>query len=320
MHSMHSKYTNTLSLSDNNISVLENQAQNTILFIMKKITATLLLCLIIAVSAMAQDNSLQVMTFNIRYNNAGDSINAWPNRKDKVSSQILFHHPHTLGLQEALWDQITDLSGALTQYKHVGVGRDDGDKKGELSAIFYDTTRLMLLDSKTFWLSETPDKVGSKGWDAMLPRIVTYARFKDRKTKKEFYHFNTHFDHRGKIARRESAKLLLQKVNEIAGKLPVVITGDFNAKPNDEPIQVIVDTQDPLHLKDAKHLSKIPHYGPASTFNSFGPKEIGNEPIDYIFLKGGNWTVWQHACITQTWAGLFASDHFAQLAILTLGK
>lgn len=287
---------------------------------MKKATSTFLLLLIMAATAMAQDNSLQVMTFNIRYNNAGDSINAWPVRKDKTTSQILFHHPHILGVQEALWDQITDLSTALTQYKHVGVGRDDGDKKGEFSAIFYDTTRLQLLDSKTFWLSQTPDKVGSKGWDAMLPRIVTYARFKDRKTKKEFYHFNTHFDHRGREARRESAKLLLQKVNEIAGKVPTVITGDFNAKPNDEPIQVIVDTKNPLHLKDAKALSKTPHYGPTSTFNSFQAKETGNEPIDYIFLKGGNWTVWQHACITQSWAGLFASDHFAQLAVLTLGK
>lgn len=286
---------------------------------MKKATSTFLLCLIIAASAMAQDNSLQVMTFNIRYNNAGDSINAWPNRKDKASSQILFHHPHILGVQEALWDQIEDLSRVLTEYKHVGVGRDDGAKKGEFSAIFYDTTRLQLLDSKTFWLSATPETIGSKGWDAQLPRIVTYARFKDRKTKKEFYHFNTHFDHRGKVARHESAKLLLQRVEQIAGKVPAVITGDFNAKPNDEPIQVIMDTQNPLRLKDAKALSKSPHYGPTSTFNSFKATDIGTEPIDYIFLKG-NWDVWQHACITQTWGGLFASDHFAQFAKITLAK
>src|SRR5690606_8159556 len=100
---------------------------------------------------------------------------------------ILFHQPQILGVQEALWGQMQDLQQALPQYKFVGVGRDDGDKKGEFSAIFYDTTRIQLLDSKTFWLSETPEVAGSKGWDAAICRIVTYARFRDRKNRKEFY-------------------------------------------------------------------------------------------------------------------------------------
>ncbi|QEH40582.1 endonuclease/exonuclease/phosphatase family protein [Chitinophaga sp. XS-30] len=286
---------------------------------MKKNIIALLCCFFTTIAAMAQDNSLQVMTFNIRYNNPGDSINAWPNRADKVASQILYHQPAVLGVQEALWGQMQDLSRALPQYKFVGAGRDDGDKKGEFSAIFYDTARMQLLDSKTFWLSETPEVIGSKGWDAAICRIVTYARFRDRKSRREFYHFNTHFDHIGKVARRESAKLLLQKVNEIAGSTPAIITGDFNAKPQDEPIRVIVDAQNPLHLKDAKALSKTPHYGPHSTFNSFKAHEIGDQPIDYIFLKG-KWEVWQHACITQTWKGLFASDHFAQVAKLTFAR
>ena len=280
---------------------------------MKKTASALLLCLISALSTFAQEKTLTVMTFNIRYNTPKDSVNAWPNRKDKVASQVLFHEPQLLGVQEALWDQVEDLSKALPGYKFIGVGRDDGDKKGEFSAIFYDASRLTLLDQRTFWLSETPETAGSKGWDAAICRIVTYGRFRDNKTKKEFYHFNTHFDHIGKVARRESARLLLKKVQEIAGKLPVVITGDFNARPKDEPIQVILNPQDPMHFTDAKAISKTPHYGPTSTFNSFGPHETGTEPIDYIFLKG-NWGVNKHATITQTWKGLFASDHFSLVA------
>ncbi|RPD38748.1 endonuclease/exonuclease/phosphatase family protein [Chitinophaga barathri] len=284
---------------------------------MKRITSALLLCLFAATTVLAQDRNIRVMSFNIRYNNPKDSINAWPNRKDKVASQVLFHQPVLLGVQEALWDQMDDLAQRLPQYKFVGVGRDDGQKKGEFSAIFYDTTRLQLLQSHTFWLSETPEVTGSKGWDAAICRIVTYARFRDRITKKEFYHFNTHFDHIGKIARRESAKLLLEKIAKISGKLPVVITGDFNATPADEPIRVITDEQNPLHLKDSKPLSKIPHYGPDCTFNSFKAHETAEDPIDYIFLKGP-WKVLQHATITQTWKGLFASDHYSIFANLTL--
>lgn len=284
---------------------------------MKRITTVWLLCLFAASTALAQTTNLRVMSFNIRYNNPKDSINAWPNRIDKVSSQILFHQPQLLGVQEALSDQMDDLSQRLPQYKFVGVGRDDGKKKGEFSAIFYDTTRLQLLQSHTFWLSETPETAGSKGWDAAICRIVTYAKFRDRKSRKEFYHFNTHFDHIGKIARRESAKLLLEKVAKISGKLPAVITGDFNATPSDEPIRVITDPQNPLHLADSKPLSKIPHYGPDCTFNSFKAHETSTEPIDYIFLKG-KWTVLQHATITQSWKGLYASDHYSVFANLNL--
>src|SRR5688572_29417739 len=162
----------------------------------------LLTALIISELVVAQDY-LNVMTFNIRYNNPGDSANAWPFRKDKVASQILFHQAHIVGMQKALHGQISDLQERLSQYKFVGVGRDGGEK-GEYSAIFYDTIRLQLLSSQTFWLSQQPNVVASVGWDAALTRVVTWAKFKDRKTKKIFYHFNTHFDHRGKNARRES--------------------------------------------------------------------------------------------------------------------
>lgn len=255
------------------------------------------------------------MTFNIRYNTAADSLNAWPYRKDKVASQILFHKAHIVGVQEALPDQIVDLQQRLPQYKYAGVGRDDGKQKGEYSAIFYDTTRLQALQTKTFWLSQTPQTPGSKSWDAAITRIVTWVKFRDHKTKKIFFAFNTHFDHIGKIARRESAKLLLQKVKEIAGSTPAVITGDFNAEPADEPVQIIKDKFNPLHFTDAKEISRTPHYGPTGTFNGFKNKERNDQPIDYILLKG-KWNVLTHATISQTWQGRFASDHFAVIAVL----
>jgi endonuclease/exonuclease/phosphatase family metal-dependent hydrolase len=269
--------------------------------------------ILFGLSLCAQD--LQVMTFNIRLNIAVDSLNAWPYRQDKVASQILFHGVNLLGVQEALHEQVIDLKERLPQFNYVGGGRDDGKEKGEYSAIFYDTTRLQALQSETFWLSLTPEVPGSKSWDAAITRIVTWARFKDRKTGKIFFAFNTHFDHIGKVARRESAKLLLQKVQSIAGKTPAIITGDFNATPADEPIQVITNDADPLQLTDSKELSATPHYGPSGTFNGFGPKERDDQPIDYIFLKG-TWKVKKHATISQSWNGRFASDHFAVLATI----
>jgi endonuclease/exonuclease/phosphatase family metal-dependent hydrolase len=268
-------------------------------------------------SAQAQDKSLNVMTFNIRFNNPRDSANAWPNRKDFAASQILFHQAHIVGVQEALHDQLNDLLDRMPNYRYLGVGRDDGKQKGEYSAVFYDSTRLQALRSETFWLSETPNVAGSKSWDAAITRVVTWVLFKDRLTKKEFYHFNTHFDHIGKVARRSSATLLLNKVKEIAGARPAIITGDFNAHPTDEPIQVIVNANDPLRFTDSKEISKQPHYGPGGTFNAFGPKEVADTPIDYIFLKG-KFTVLQHATLSQTWKGRFSSDHFPVIAKLLI--
>lgn len=279
-------------------------------------TCLLYLLLILGTAAAAQ-TPLQVMTFNIRYNNPGDSLNAWPHRKDKVAGTVLFHEVTLLGVQEALYDQINDLQDRLPRYKHVGVGRDDGKTKGEFSAIFYDTTRMQLLDSKTFWLSTTPEVPGSKGWDAAITRIVTWAKFRDKKTNKVFFHFNTHFDHKGEVARRESAHLLLKQVAAIAGKMPAVITGDFNARPADEPIRVVTNTSDPLHLRDSKALSELPHFGTESTFNSFKATDQGDQPIDYIFLKG-KFRVLQHATLTNSWQGRFASDHFAVFSKLII--
>jgi len=262
--------------------------------------------------------SLNVMSFNIRYNTSSDGENAWPYRKNKVASQILFHDVHILGVQEALHGQMLDLKEALIRFNFVGVGRDDGKMAGEYSAIFYDTTRLKLLQTKTFWLSEQPDVPGSKSWDAAITRIVTWAKFKDRKTKKKFYVFNTHFDHIGETARAESARIILQKVKEIAGKAPVVVTGDFNSAPSDQPYQIITRAENKERLTDSKTVCITAHFGPAGTFNGFKDKETSDEPIDYIFVKN-KYKVLKHATLSQSWQGHFSSDHFPVFATVILG-
>lgn len=281
-----------------------------------KILFSLVIAAIISTGVAAQ-TTLNVMTFNIRLDIASDSLNSWQYRKDKAVSQVLFHDVDILGVQEALYNQMMDLQRSLKGYQYTGGGRDDGKTKGEYSAIFYNAGRLELLQSSTFWLSETPTVPGSKSWDAAITRIVTWAKFKDRQTGKIFCHFNTHFDHMGKIARRESAGMILKAVDSIAGKLTAIITGDFNAHPSDEPVQVIVNPDNPLHLTDTKERSLTGHYGPTGTFNAFGPKEVNDEPIDYIFFNH-DVKVLKHATLSQSWQGRFSSDHFPVWARLEL--
>jgi endonuclease/exonuclease/phosphatase family metal-dependent hydrolase len=259
-------------------------------------------------SVSAQD-VLNIMTFNIRLNVSSDSLNAWPYRRDLVASQILFQQAHIVGVQEALHDQMQDLQQRLPGYGFIGVGREDGKENGEYSALFYDTSRLTVMRSETFWLSKTPRVPGSKDWDAAITRIVTWGKFHDKNTGKDFFVFNTHFDHIGTRARAESAKIILHAVDSLAEDLPVIVTGDFNAKPLDQPIRIIIDPSDPLHLTDTKSVSVTPHYGPSGTFNGFQSHEIDDQPIDHIFIKKGI-KVWQHATLSESWQGRFSSDHF----------
>lgn len=282
---------------------------------MKKISVFCIISFIFQ-AAFAQQE-LNIMTFNIRLDLASDSMNAWQYRKDKAASQILFHDVDILGVQEALSNQMQDLQHALTGYSYTGVGREDGKTKGEYSAIFYNTKRLELLSSSTFWLSETPGVAGSKSWDAAITRIVSWAKFRDKMTGKIFFDFNTHFDHMGKVARKESAKMLLKAVDSLAGKNIAIVTGDFNSFPPDEPIQIITDKNNTLRLTDTKAVSLAPHYGPTGSFNGFTSKETSNDPIDYIFFNHGV-TVLKHATLSQSWQRRFSSDHFPVWAKIIL--
>lgn len=258
---------------------------------------------------------LRVMTFNIRYDTPKDSMNSWEHRKDFAASYLPFYDLDICGMQEALVQQCQYLDSVLEDYSYIGVGRDDGKEKGEFSPIFYNHTRLKPLESGTFWLSESP-AVPGKAWDANLPRIVTWAKFKWKGRGRSFYVFNTHFDHQGVIARRESATLLLTKVKEIAGDKNAIITGDFNATPGEEPIQIITDIRNPLHLLDSEHSSASGHFGVYSSFNGFQTIEQEGRHIDYIFLNNPSIKVIRHGTLSHARAGKYASDHHPVISIL----
>ncbi len=251
---------------------------------------------------------VNVMTFNIRYNNPGDGVHAWPLRKDRVASTIRFYEADLVGVQEALVGQLADLDGLLPGFSRLGVGRDDGAEAGEFSAILYRTDRFTPLDQGTFWLSPTPDVVGSVGWDAAITRVVTWAEFEDRQTGATFFHFNTHFDHRGEQAREESARLLVQQIDALAGGRPAVVTGDFNFTPAAPGYSVLT-----ARLTDAMTRASGGHHGPEATIYGF---EVTGEPgrrIDYIFTTP-DVAVARHATLSDNWDGAFASDHLAVFA------
>lgn len=258
-----------------------------------------------SVSPMIQ---LNLMTFNIRYDNPADSANNWKFRRDFAANMILQNNIDVMGTQEVLSNQLTDLLGALPQYSYAGVGRKDGKTAGEYSAVLYKKEKFELQRSGTFWLSEHPENVGIKGWDAAIERIVTWVVLKDKSTGKEFAFINTHFDHMGQIARRESAKLLLAKVNELANGLPVVVTGDFNSTPDSEVIKILTDISNSHHLTDARSVaSNIT--GPAWTFHGFGTIPVESRTtIDYLFVKN-NVTVNQFSVIYEMQGKLYLSDH-----------
>ena len=254
------------------------------------------------------DSSFSVLTFNLRYNNPGDSLNAWPNRKERVAALIRFHHADLCGFQEALKGQIDDLAKELPDFAWCGVGRDDGFSAGEFSPVFYRKGRFNLLRNGTFWLSPSPRIAGSKGWDAALPRIVTWALLLDRSTGKECAFFNTHFDHQGVTARRLSAQLLLDSVRTRIGTLPVIVTGDFNSTDTSIVYRIMTGGE----LRDALKISRVPHYGPMSTWNGFREIEPGNR-IDFIYVSD-RVEVLTHAIITDRWDGRFPSDHLPVIA------
>jgi endonuclease/exonuclease/phosphatase family metal-dependent hydrolase len=288
------------------------------------IKIAILLLFFFCLKSEAQTNigrhSVRVMTFNIRYDEPKDGVNSWTNRKTKVADVIRFHKADVVGVQEALIGQLQDLEKLLPDFAWCGVGRTDGKNSGEFSAILYRKSRFNLVETKTFWLSETPDKIGSKGWDANLPRIVTWAKFTDKQTKRTFYHFNTHFDHIGKVARTESSKLLLGKTREIAGKFPFVVTGDFNAEESTDVYKILTGKMENggYKLIDARYISRNGHFGGTSTFSGFKELEPDRK-IDYVFVKEGT-EVSEHGVLSDSWNGLWASDHLPILAEIVFGK
>jgi endonuclease/exonuclease/phosphatase family metal-dependent hydrolase len=259
------------------------------------------------------DAPLRVMTFNIRLNLASDGPNAWPYRRDHVASMIRVHGADLIGLQEALPVQLEELDALLPEYDRFGVGRAS-DLGGEHTAVLYRKDRFEVVEHHTRWLSETPDDPGSKGWDAAYERIITWGKLRDRITGEVFYHFNTHFDHVGQVARRESARLVLRWIGEAARGYPVILTGDFNDVSATEPIRILEDGG----LTDAFTASRCPHHGPASTWNGFAAIEPGRR-IDFIFVEGPV-AVLQHAILADTFDGRYPSDHLPVVADVMIGE
>ena len=246
--------------------------------------------------------NLSVMTYNIKLDYPKEGENSWTNRKPFFIAQIKFHAPDIFGVQEALPNQMKDMDSLLPQYSYVGVGRDDGKDEGEYSAIFYNNDKFKVLNSSTFWLSETPYQV-SMGWDAVCNRICTYALFEDKASGKQFWMFNTHFDHVGVEARKNSATLIIQTIKDInTEKLPVILSGDFNMEDTHESIQFIEQ-----HLQDSKAIANLV-FGPTGTFNNFEFNIPVIRRIDYIFVSQSI-TVDKYAVLSDSWDCKYPSDH-----------
>ncbi|WP_288373126.1 endonuclease/exonuclease/phosphatase family protein [uncultured Algoriphagus sp.] len=265
---------------------------------------SLLLLFIISFAPFSMAQTHQLATFNIRWDNPGDTGNLWKDRAPHVASLIQFHKIGIVGTQEGLKHQIEQLSNSLG-FDYLGVGRDDGAQKGEYTAILYDGSQYELLDQGTFWLSPTPE-VPSKGWDAALNRICSWGKFKSAE-KEEFYVFNIHYDHIGQEAREESSKLVIQKIEEInTEKLPVVLLGDFNVTPDNAAYTTITSSDG---WKDARLISRIPSYGPSGTFTGFDWEKMPDGIIDHIFVKGQVQVI-RHGILTDNYGKKYPSDHF----------
>ncbi len=259
-----------------------------------------MLLLMLSLSISAQEMSF--MTYNIKYDDGKNTPNSWVNRKHFLLHQIQFYEPDVLGIQEALHNQVQQMDSTLRDYSYTGVGRDDGKTKGEYSPIFYNKKKFKLLETSTFWLSETPEKV-SMGWDAVCNRVCTYGLFEDKTSGQKFYVFNTHFDHVGKVARKESVRLIMDKIEALNTKdFPVILMGDLNAEPQAELLMPIK-----TKFNDSKKISEL-NYGSEGTYNGFSFDKLITKRIDYIFLTK-QITVKKYASLADAFDLKYPSDH-----------
>ncbi len=242
-----------------------------------------LLAAFAAITFIAGAQSLNVASYNVRLLTDADykSGNGWSQRVDCLCDVIRFSDFDIFGAQEVKYGQLSDMLYRLKGYDYVGVGRDDGAQGGEYSPVFYKKERFVLLDSGTFWLSETPDKV-SKGWDARYKRVCSWGHFKDKVSRKKFWFFNLHMDHVGVAARRESARLVVKRIDEMCGRnASVILTGDFNVAQDNEIYGIIADCG---FLKDTYEAAEF-RFAPTGTFNSFNPQNFTTRRIDHIWVS-----------------------------------
>jgi endonuclease/exonuclease/phosphatase family metal-dependent hydrolase len=258
--------------------------------------------------------TVTVMSYNIRMDTKADGVNQWGYRIEKVTDLIKKHNPDLFGVQEALHNQMMDLQNNLPDYQFIGVGRDDGKEKGEYSAIFYKKDKFEVLKQNTFWLSETPTIPGSKSWDEAITRVVTFAVAKEKSSGKSFIYANTHFDHIGKEARKNSAntiKHLLLDFIEDYKAIPVLVSGDFNSEPTAEPYLNMIDGKE-LQLTDARPGTDV-----TGTFCGFEVGKIECRTIDYIF-HSPQWKASNYKVLQENDGKYYPSDHLPVMATFTL--
>jgi endonuclease/exonuclease/phosphatase family metal-dependent hydrolase len=284
---------------------------------MEKLLSCLMVIFLLSCSRKPGEDNIKVMTLNVRYDNPEDSINSWPNRASQVCNFILSEKPDIMGLQEVLFHQYRFLDSVLIDYSSVGVGRDDGLKKGEMNPVFFRKEKFEMVRNITFWLSDSPEVAGSKGWGASLPRIVTWLELVDRYSHKHFFFFNTHFANDSDSARLISSKTLLKEVKKIADGFPFIISGDFNMAPISTGYSILTgpDESVPL-LKDSYVISEKRPSGPVYTFNGFS-QNAKTARIDYIFVRNGM-RILDYKTVVKKEHGIFISDHWPVEAVVAL--
>ena len=262
------------------------------------------------VSSVASD-PLKVMTYNLRYAST-NKPNAWPDRRPIMKQCLLEADPDVIGTQEGVYHQLKDLERELPQYRWLGTGRDGGSR-GEFMAIFYRHERLEPLEYDHFWLSDTPEVIGSTTWGHSNRRMVTWVRFKDQKSGAEFYLVNTHFDHQVQPAREKSADLLLTRVKKLKPELPLIVLGDFNAKAGVNKAYSILTAED--WLTDTWNTAREKRGEIVATFNNFQRAIPGDNRIDWILTRNIEPPAWIQI-ITFAKNGQYPSDHFPVLTEL----
>jgi endonuclease/exonuclease/phosphatase family metal-dependent hydrolase len=264
-----------------------------------------LFLLFLPLSVWSQPELHKAISYNIRYDGHSDLAPDWSQRKDPIVVQLQKERPTIIGFQEVLANQLKDLQQELPAFRYVGVGRDDGQLAGEFAPIFYDTTRYQLLQSATFWLSPTPT-LPSKGWDAALNRICTYALLESKYDRKKLWVLNTHFDHMGTVARLHSAELLVEKFAELTQEVaaPLLLLGDFNAEPDSYVYQLLS-----RHFSDLSCSIRHRELCSGPTFNAFTLSESDDKIIDYFF-GSPELIATQYKVVQTAFDRSYPSDHF----------
>lgn len=278
---------------------------------MKKLIIFVSLLFLAMAYGKAEDKEvLKIATFNLRMDTPSDGENAWFHRKDMVNDLIRFYGFDLFGTQEGFTHQLNDIL-RLSDYRFIGVGRDDGKDAGEHCAIFYRSDRFKVLDQGDFWLSEHPEKPG-RGWDGTCcNRICTWGKFEDLKNHKQFYFFNVHYEYEGDVARMESSNLMISRIKSIAGNQPVFLTGDFNAFPTEEPIRILNDSG---FLNDSYKITKEAPFGPVCTYHGYDSTIKTEERLDYIWVTDSI-QIDKYGVLTNTLYGHTPSDHFPVMVV-----